>query len=69
MLDSGPNARSVPDSLIVLLHFHRATTRFWFVGLHRFALDLGINSRLEYYDAKLLTDKSSALLEILKTPN
>lgn len=66
MLDSGPNARSVqielnPFTLI------GATTR---AGLLTSPLRarFGINARLEYYDAKLLTDIVQRASDILKTP-
>ena len=54
MLDSGPNARSVQISLSPFTLIG-ATTRS---GLLTSPLRsrFGINSRLEYYDAKLLTD-------------
>src|SRR6478736_1178419 len=66
MLDSGPNARSVqiglnPFTLI------GATTR---AGLLTSPLRarFGINARLEYYDAKLLTKIVGRSSEILNTP-
>lgn len=66
MLDSGPNARSVqiglePFTLI------GATTRS---GLLTSPLRarFGINSRLEYYDAKLLTSIVGRSADILGTP-
>src|SRR3982750_10182 len=66
MLDSGPNARSIqiklnPFTLI------GATTRS---GLLTSPLRarFGINSRLEYYDAKLLTTIVLRSSHILKTP-
>ena len=66
MLDSGPNARSVqiglnPFTLI------GATTR---AGLLTSPLRarFGINSRLEYYDAKLLTSIVKRSANILDTP-
>jgi holliday junction DNA helicase RuvB len=66
MLDSGPNARSVqiglnPFTLI------GATTR---AGLLTSPLRarFGINARLEYYDAKLLTTIVKRSSAILKTP-
>lgn len=66
MLDSGPNARSVqiglePFTLI------GATTRS---GLLTSPLRarFGINARLEYYDAKLLTTIVGRSADILKTP-
>lgn len=66
MLDSGPNARTVqiglnPFTLI------GATTR---AGLLTSPLRarFGINARLEYYDAKLLTTIVHRSAEILRTP-
>jgi holliday junction DNA helicase RuvB len=66
MLDSGPNARSVqiglnPFTLI------GATTR---AGLLTSPLRarFGINARLEYYDAKLLTSIVGRSSDILKAP-
>lgn len=66
MLDSGPNARTVqiglePFTLI------GATTRS---GLLTSPLRarFGINSRLEYYDAKLLTSIVGRSADILETP-
>jgi holliday junction DNA helicase RuvB len=66
MLDSGPNARSVqiglnPFTLI------GATTR---AGLLTSPLRarFGINARLEYYDAKLLTSILKRSASILETP-
>lgn len=66
MLDSGPNARSVqiglnPFTLI------GATTR---AGLLTSPLRarFGINARLEYYDAKLLTSIVNRAARILNTP-
>ena len=66
MLDTGPNARSVqiglnPFTLI------GATTRS---GLLTSPLRarFGINARLEYYDAQLLTEIVKRSSEILKTP-
>jgi holliday junction DNA helicase RuvB len=66
MLDSGPNARSVQISLNPFTLIG-ATTRS---GLLTSPLRarFGINSRLEYYDAKLLTDIVSRSAGILKTP-
>lgn len=66
MLDSGPNARSVQISLSPFTLIG-ATTRS---GLLTSPLRsrFGINSRLEYYDAKLLTDIVSRSAGILKTP-
>lgn len=66
MLDSGPNARSVQISLNPFTLIG-ATTRS---GLLTSPLRarFGINSRLEYYDAKLLTDIVTRSAHILKTP-
>ena len=66
MLDSGPNARSVQISLSPFTLIG-ATTRS---GLLTSPLRarFGINSRLEYYDAKLLTDIVSRSAGILDTP-
>jgi Holliday junction DNA helicase RuvB len=66
MLDSGPNARSVQISLSPFTLIG-ATTRS---GLLTSPLRarFGINSRLEYYDAKLLTDIVSRSSGILETP-
>ncbi|MFT4856407.1 MAG: Holliday junction DNA helicase RuvB [Algoriphagus sp.] len=66
MLDSGPNARSVQISLSPFTLIG-ATTRS---GLLTSPLRarFGINSRLEYYDAKLLTDIVQRSAGILKTP-
>jgi Holliday junction DNA helicase RuvB len=66
MLDSGPNARSVQISLSPFTLIG-ATTRS---GLLTSPLRsrFGINSRLEYYDAKLLTDIVLRSGGILKTP-
>jgi holliday junction DNA helicase RuvB len=66
MLDSGPNARSVQISLSPFTLIG-ATTRS---GLLTSPLRarFGINSRLEYYDAKLLTDIVIRSGTILKTP-
>lgn len=66
MLDSGPNARSVqiglnPFTLI------GATTRSGLLTAPLRAR-FGINSRLEYYDAKLLTTIVLRSAYILKTP-
>ena len=65
MLDSGPNARSVQIALSPFTLIG-ATTR---AGLLTSPLRarFGINSRLEYYDAALLTDivkRSSSILDI-----
>ncbi|MFD2200478.1 Holliday junction branch migration DNA helicase RuvB [Shivajiella indica] len=66
MLDSGPNARSVQISLNPFTLIG-ATTRS---GLLTSPLRarFGINSRLEYYDAKLLTDIVGRSAGILQTP-
>jgi Holliday junction DNA helicase RuvB len=66
MLDSGPNARSVQISLSPFTLIG-ATTRS---GLLTSPLRarFGINSRLEYYDAKLLTDIVLRSGGILQTP-
>jgi Holliday junction DNA helicase RuvB len=66
MLDSGPNARSVQISLSPFTLIG-ATTRS---GLLTSPLRarFGINSRLEYYDAKLLTDIVIRSAGILQTP-
>jgi Holliday junction DNA helicase RuvB len=66
MLDSGPNARSVQISLNPFTLIG-ATTRS---GLLTSPLRarFGINSRLEYYDAKLLTDIVERSASILQTP-
>ncbi|UJP66216.1 Holliday junction branch migration DNA helicase RuvB [Mongoliitalea daihaiensis] len=66
MLDSGPNARSVQISLNPFTLIG-ATTRS---GLLTSPLRarFGINSRLEYYDAKLLTDIVGRSAGILGTP-
>jgi Holliday junction DNA helicase RuvB len=66
MLDSGPNARSVQISLNPFTLIG-ATTRS---GLLTSPLRarFGINSRLEYYDAKLLTDIVLRSGGILQTP-
>ena len=66
MLDSGPNARSVQISLSPFTLIG-ATTRS---GLLTSPLRsrFGINARLEYYDAKLLTDIVLRSGGILKTP-
>jgi Holliday junction DNA helicase RuvB len=66
MLDSGPNARSVqiglnPFTLI------GATTRSGLLTAPLRAR-FGINARLEYYDAKLLTTIVQRSSHILKTP-
>jgi len=66
MLESGPNARSVQISLNPFT-LVGATTRS---GLLTSPLRarFGINSRLEYYDAKLLTTIVLRSSSILKTP-
>lgn len=66
MLDSGPNARSVQISLHPFTLIG-ATTRS---GLLTSPLRarFGINARLEYYDAKLLTDIVMRSAGILGTP-
>lgn len=66
MLDSGPNARSVQISLNPFTLIG-ATTR---AGLLTSPLRarFGINSRLEYYDAQLLTKIVNRTASILKTP-
>lgn len=66
MIDSGPNARSVQISLNPFTLIG-ATTRS---GLLTSPLRarFGINSRLEYYDAKLLTTIVLRSAEILKVP-
>ncbi|AWW30537.1 Holliday junction branch migration DNA helicase RuvB [Echinicola strongylocentroti] len=66
MLDSGPNARSVQITLNPFTLIG-ATTRS---GLLTSPLRarFGINARLEYYDAKLLTTIVTRSANILKTP-
>ena len=66
LLDSGPNARSVQISLNPFTLIG-ATTR---AGMLTSPLRarFGINCRLEYYDAKLLTSIVKRSCEILKTP-
>jgi len=66
MIDSGPNARSVQIALSPFTLIG-ATTRS---GLLTSPLRarFGINSRLEYYDAKLLTTIVLRSAEILKVP-
>ncbi|MBS9523677.1 Holliday junction branch migration DNA helicase RuvB [Litoribacter ruber] len=66
MLDSGPNARTVQISLNPFTLIG-ATTRS---GLLTSPLRarFGINARLEYYDAKLLTTIVSRSAHILNTP-
>jgi len=66
MLDSGPNARSVQISLNPFTLIG-ATTRSGLLTSPPRAR-FGINSRLEYYDAKLLTDIVTRSAHILKTP-
>lgn len=66
MLDSGPNARSIQISLNPFTLIG-ATTR---AGLLTAPLRarFGINARLEYYDAELLTKIVKRSAAILKTP-
>jgi Holliday junction DNA helicase RuvB len=66
MLDSGPNARSIQISLNPFTLIG-ATTR---AGLLTSPLRarFGINARLEYYDAKLLTTIVKRSAQILKMP-
>jgi holliday junction DNA helicase RuvB len=66
MLDSGPNARSIQISLNPFTLIG-ATTR---AGLLTAPLRarFGINARLEYYDAELLTKIVNRSAAILKTP-
>ncbi len=66
MLDSGPNARSVQISLNPFTLIG-ATTR---AGLLTSPLRarFGINARLEYYDAQLLTKIVKRSADILQTP-
>ena len=66
LLDSGPNARSVQISLNPFTLIG-ATTR---AGMLTSPLRarFGINCRLEYYDAKLLTSIVKRSAEILNTP-
>lgn len=66
MLDSGPNARSVQISLSPFTLIG-ATTRSGLLTAPLRAR-FGINSRLEYYDAKLLTDIVIRSASILQTP-
>lgn len=66
MLDSGPNARSVQISLSPFTLIG-ATTRSGMLTAPLRAR-FGISSRLEYYDAKLLTDIVQRSAEILGTP-
>ncbi|GAB3836247.1 Holliday junction branch migration DNA helicase RuvB [Hymenobacter jeollabukensis] len=66
MLDSGPNARSVQISLSPFTLIG-ATTRSGMLTAPLRAR-FGISSRLEYYDAKLLTDIVQRSADILGTP-
>lgn len=66
MLESGPNARSVQISLNPFTLIG-ATTRSGLLTAPLRAR-FGINSRLEYYDAKLLTTIVLRSASILKTP-
>lgn len=66
MLESGPNARSVQISLNPFT-LVGATTRSGLLTAPLRAR-FGINSRLAYYDAKLLTTIVQRSSEILKTP-
>ena len=66
MLESGPNARSVQISLNPFT-LVGATTRSGLLTAPLRAR-FGINSRLEYYDAKLLTTIVLRSSSILKTP-
>ena len=66
MLESGPNARSVQISLNSFT-LVGATTRSGLLTAPLRAR-FGINSRLEYYDAKLLTTIVLRSAQILKTP-
>lgn len=66
MLDSGPNARSVQITLSPFTLIG-ATTRSGLLTAPLRAR-FGINSRLEYYDAKLLTDIVIRSASILQTP-
>lgn len=66
MLESGPNARSVQISLNPFT-LVGATTRSGLLTAPLRAR-FGINSRLEYYDAKLLTTIVLRSSDILKTP-
>ena len=67
MLDSGPNARTVQITLNPFT-LVGATTRS---GLLTSPLRarFGINARLEYYDAELLTSIVKRSAEILETPH
>ena len=66
MLETGPNARSVQISLSPFTLIG-ATTRSGLLTAPLRAR-FGINSRLQYYDAKLLTDIVIRSAHILKTP-
>ena len=66
MLETGPNARSVQISLNPFTLIG-ATTRSGLLTAPLRAR-FGINSRLEYYDAKLLTTIVLRSAQILKTP-
>lgn len=66
MLDSGPNARSVQINLEPFTLIG-ATTRSGLLTAPLRAR-FGINSRLEYYDAKLLTSIVGRSADILETP-
>lgn len=66
MLDSGPNARSIQINLSPFTLIG-ATTRSGLLTAPLRAR-FGINSRLEYYDAKLLTQIVKRSAELLKTP-
>src|SRR5271168_3265533 len=66
MIDSGPNARSVQIALNPFT-LVGATTRSGLLTAPLRAR-FGINSRLEYYDAKLLTTIVLRSASILKTP-
>ena len=66
MLETGPNARSVQISLNPFT-LVGATTRSGLLTAPLRAR-FGINSRLEYYDAKLLTTIVLRSADILKTP-
>ncbi|AFD06950.1 Holliday junction branch migration DNA helicase RuvB [Solitalea canadensis] len=66
MLETGPNARSVQISLSPFT-LVGATTRSGLLTAPLRAR-FGINARLEYYDAKLLTSIVMRSADILKTP-
>ncbi|TAF74270.1 MAG: Holliday junction branch migration DNA helicase RuvB [Bacteroidetes bacterium] len=66
MLDSGPNARSIQINLSPFTLIG-ATTRSGLLTAPLRAR-FGINSRLEYYDAKLLTQIVKRSAELLQTP-